>query len=279
MVASRESFLKPRIVKDFLVHYDGSPIPPRRDIAENVLEEMGVPTESKASTLDFIVGEAKQLKLVEEIKDKIYVSLDGAAMTAHTDESSVDDSEQGEPDKPKELVHAYIKENKPAEDVGKHDYGTTTGTNRRVFITHGKNKGLIEPIKKLLGFGELQQVVSVEKQTVSLSVPDKVMSDMRSCGAAIIHVEDELRLIDSSAKEHVVLNPNVLIEIGAAMALFGKRFILIVKEGVELPSNLQGLYQVRYRGETLDGDATIRLLESINDIKNHPIPDRYSTST
>jgi len=104
------------------------------------------------------------------------------------------------------------------------------------------------------------------------TVPDKVMNDMRSSGAAIIHVEDEVRLLDGSANEHIVLNPNVLIEIGAAMALFGRRFILFVKEGITLPTNLQGLYEVRYKGETLDGEATIKLLEAINDIKNHPLP-------
>ena len=90
---------------------------------------------------------------------------------------------------------------------------------------------------------------------------------MRSCGAAIIHVEDELRLIDNKTKEHVVLNPNVLIEIGAAIALYGKRFILLVKSGVELPSNLQGLFQVKYEGDSLDGAATIKLLEAINEMK------------
>lgn len=94
------------------------------------------------------------------------------------------------------------------------------------------------------------------------------MTDMRSCGGAIIHVEDELRLIDSDAKEHVVLNPNVLIEIGAAMGLYGKKFILLVKDGVSLPSNLQGLYEVRYEGDSLDGEATIQLLEAINAMKS-----------
>ena len=68
----------------------------------------------------------------------------------------------------------------------------------------------------------------------------------------------------------------MLIEIGAAMALYGRRFILLVKEGIKLPSNLQGLYEVRYRGDALDGDATIKLLEAINDIKNHPLPSHTS---
>ena len=57
------------------------------------------------------------------------------------------------------------------------------------------------------------------------------------------------------------------------MALYGKRFILLVRDDVQLPSNLQGLYQVRYSGEKLDSDVTIKLLQAISDIKNYPLPN------
>jgi predicted nucleotide-binding protein len=43
---------------------------------------------------------------------------------------------------------------------------------------------------------------------------------------------------------------------------------LLVKEGVKLPSNLQGLYEVRYSGDSLDGTVTIKLLEAINAMKS-----------
>jgi predicted nucleotide-binding protein len=141
-----------------------------------------------------------------------------------------------------------------------------------VFITHGKNRDLVEPIKKLLEYGELEPVVSVDRQSVSKPVPEKVLDDMRGSGAAIIHVDADRTILDKDGNEHVLLNPNVLIEIGAAMAFYGRRFILLVREGVKLPSNLQGLYEVRYSGETLDATATIRLLEAIKDIKNYALP-------
>jgi len=143
---------------------------------------------------------------------------------------------------------------------------------RRVFITHGKDRALVEPIKKLLEYGELEPVVSVERSSVSKPVPEKVMEDMRGAGAAIIHVDAERTVKDEEGNEHVIINPNVLIEIGAAMAIYGRRFILLVRDGVKLPSNLQGLFEVRHRGDTLDADATIRLLEAMKDIKNHPLP-------
>ncbi len=153
------------------------------------------------------------------------------------------------------------------------------GRLRKVFITHGKNKAFITPIRDLLSFGQLEAIVSVERESGAQPVPDKVMNDMRSCGAAIIHIEDEMRLVDvADTKQHVVLNQNVLIEIGAAMALYGRRFVLLVKEGVELPSNLRGLYEVRYGGDKLDGEVTIRLLKAINEMKKETLPGSESGS-
>lgn len=270
LVAKREALMKPRVIREFLTQYNGSPIP-KDTIAQNVLGDMGVPDDRTSEVLALIVESAEALGLITEIKGKRYVDLAGV------DPSSPNDNEQnGEEDDgsgPDMVGSVDVSDDPGLDSDSRPEVGAQPArladshTNRRVFITHGKNKKFVDPIKKLLSFGEMEAVVSVEKQSVSQPVPDKVMNDMRSCGAAIIHVEDELLLIDNEAKEHVVLNPNVLIEIGAAMALYGKRFILLVKNGVKLPSNLQGLYEVRYEGESLDGNATIQLLEAINEMK------------
>jgi predicted nucleotide-binding protein len=139
---------------------------------------------------------------------------------------------------------------------------------KRVFITHGRNQTIVEQIKKMLRFGDFEPVVSVENQTAAKPVPDKVMDDMRSCAAGIVHVGSEMKLLDGDGKEHQMLNPNVLIEIGAAMALYGRAFILLVERGVVLPSNLQGLYEVRYEGDGLDHQSTMALLEAFASFKN-----------
>jgi len=73
--------------------------------------------------------------------------------------------------------------------------------------------------------------------------------------------------------------PNKVIRVNARRAmqqqLYGRRFVLLVKDGVQLPSNLQGLCDVRYSGKLMDVDSNIRLLEAISDIQNHPIQDRH----
>lgn len=272
--AKREALLKPRVIGEFLRKYADAPVP-REDIALNVLQEMGVPKDRTKTVLELMLSGAASVGLFKDIKGKRYVSLDGVPVSAaSTSDDDTDDDEAEVP--PHTAPHITLVPTPHASAVPQSiDVQRAT---KRVYITHGKNRTFVDPIKKLLTFGELEAVVSVERPSVSQPVPDKIMNEMRSCGAAIIHVDAELKLLDTDANEHIILNPNVVMEIGAAMALFGRRFILLVKDGIKLPSNLQGSFEVRYTGENLDGDATVRLLEAIRDIKNHPMPDRYSTT-
>ncbi|MGB2752081.1 MAG: TIR domain-containing protein [Pyrinomonadaceae bacterium] len=271
--ARREAVLKPRVIGELLRKYEGSPLP-RHDIAMNVLEDMGVPQSRTETVYNLVIESARSVGLLRSIKDKEYVDLSGLPapkndqLAPDFEELSQDDSVYLPGSEMDQRPATFTAPAAPAVATGTLD----SGLGRRVFITHGKDKAFIDPIKKLLAFGEMIPIVSVERESVSKPVPEKVMDDMRMCGAAIIHVADEVRLMDKDAKEHVVINANVLIEIGAAMALYGQRFILLVKDGVELPSNLQGLYQVRYQGDVLDGPATIQLLEAINNMKSVAIP-------
>jgi hypothetical protein len=52
------------------------------------------------------------------------------------------------------------------------------------------------------------------------------------------------------------------------MALWGDNFILLVEEGAKLPSNLQGVYEVRYQGSTPDHDTTMKLLRAFKEFKS-----------
>jgi predicted nucleotide-binding protein len=270
--ARREAVLRPRVLGEFLRKYSGGSLP-RQDIALNVLQDLGVPRDRSDAVHQLIIESARSVGFIREIKGKSFVDLSGVSVSINGDEQPIDD--EGEKSENGHQEHADSRANvHPPLVTPVSSQAISNQDARRVFVTHGRNKTFLDPIKRLLAFGEMTPVVSVERQSVSKPVPDKVMDDLRGCGAAIIHVDEELRLVDKDANEHVVINPNVLIEIGAAMALFGRRFILLVKKGLTLPSNLQGLYEVRYDGDSLDGDATIRLLEAINDIKNNPLPSR-----
>ena len=142
---------------------------------------------------------------------------------------------------------------------------STTITGNRVFITHGRNRKILEQVKELVAYGKFEPVVAMEHETAAKPVPKKVMDDMRKCKAAVIHVSAEGVLYDEEGNKVPQVNENVLIEIGAAMALYDSKFVLLVEEGLNLPSNLQGLYECRYEGDELNMPATMKLLKAFSE--------------
>lgn len=172
-------------------------------------------------------------------------------------------------------VDQYADDEEPEVDVDDGDTAfkppnatsATATFNNKVFITHGKNKKVLEQIKEIVSYGAYQPIVAQENETIAKPVPEKVMDDMRGCSAAVIHVSSEGTYKDLSGKERAKINDNVLIEIGAAMALYKRNFILLVEDGLELPSNLQGLYQCRYSGDELGMEATMKLLKAFKEFR------------
>lgn len=260
IAAMREAVLKPKVINEFLTKYNGAALP-QKHIGLNVIEAMSVPKSATERAWDMIVENAEALGLFIDINGKRYVKLDAPAQPLMKPAVS---GKVGEPEPEAEAE---------AESNGGGSYSvaeapvippkppTDPTTNNKVFITHGKNQAVVEQIKKILTYGKFEPIVSAQREAVSMPVPEKVMADMRSCSAAIVHVGLEKVLIDEQGNQFPQINSNVLIEIGAAMALYPKRYVLLVEKGVTLPSNLQGLYEVRYEGEQLEFDATMKLLE------------------
>ena len=66
---------------------------------------------------------------------------------------------------------------------------TTTSAaalNNRVFISHGKNRKVVDQLKTVIGYGNFEPVVSIDNETVSKPLSDKVLDDMRSCSFALL---------------------------------------------------------------------------------------------
>jgi predicted nucleotide-binding protein len=271
LAAKREAILRPRVPREFLTRYNEAKLPPEH-IARNVLEELGVPQEKTAEVHTLILEGAQEVGFLREVKGHRYVDLDSTVQAAVND-TPAGGSQPESKDDPAPLPAAKVT---PTVTPAAAPSGTPAQApavaplkhTSRVFITHGKNQDIVNQLKELLTFGGFTPVIAIESETVSKPLPDKVMDEMRTCSAAVIHVGGEQRMIDADGKEHLMLNQNVLIEIGAAMALYGRKFILLVEKGAKLPSNLQGLYEVRYDGGKLDYESTMRLLKAFNDFRS-----------
>jgi hypothetical protein len=267
-----EAVLKPTILNQFFHKYNNAKFP-KDIIGENVLKlEFKVPSEDAKKVLELIKTNGKFVGIIHETKTGPYVFIDNPGISAKENgddeqkklDSNGDKGNMEGDELPDELLKK-LNFKKPDSLISDPPLGNEKP---KVFISHGKNKKVVEQLKEILTFGQFEVIVSVEKETTAISVPDKVFSDMRNCNAAVIHVEGEKELLDKEGNTHHIINENVLIEIGAAIALYGKKFILLCESSLKLPSNLQGLYRCNYEGKELSYDATMKLLKAFNDFRN-----------
>jgi len=265
--------MKPSILADFYRQYDNNKLP-KPEIALNVLQKKGIPAERLKSAWEILESNAARTNMIRVIGGSDYIFLDrnGNAINAIEAPSSSDKdmvNEQSEDinasfDVPSEVLQRMnitppISETLPV--VSKKE-------KPNIFISHGKNNAtIVGQLKELLLYGQMEPIVSVERETTAIPVPDKVFDDMRNCDAGIIHIDLEEVPYGDGAQKYSRLNENVLIEIGAAIALYGKRVILLCKKGTVLPSNLQGLYRCEYEGHQLDYAATMKLLKTMQELR------------
>lgn len=132
---------------------------------------------------------------------------------------------------------------------------------QKVFISHSKNQTIVEQIKTILEFGQFKSVIAEEVETASIPIPEKVFGLMKQCNSAIINISADEKEKDPQGTYRV--NPNVLIEIGAAFLAYDKRVVLLTDRRVPLPSNLQGLYRCEYEGDELSFSTSIKLQKAL----------------
>jgi Predicted nucleotide-binding protein containing TIR-like domain len=264
VTARREAILKPRVQREFFEKYRRAKLPTDL-IAANVLKSMSLPADRVQSALEIIKANGRYAGFIRDIPTGSFVSLDSPSIPSPTATTEFSELHAVPVSTPNGRTEGAFPFSEPSSfEVVKSSPHVFDPKTDRVFITHGKQKSIVTQLKELLTFGKFEPVVSVERESTAIPVPEKVFEDMRSCGAGVIHVGAEGKYLDKDGNEHAKLNDNVLIEIGAAMALYGKKVILLVEEGVALPSNLQGLYRCEFTGDRLEYEATMKLLKTFS---------------
>jgi hypothetical protein len=131
---------------------------------------------------------------------------------------------------------------------------------QRVFITCRAGAKILEQVKELVAFGQFEPIVFRRDETAPVPLLESLMEQMRGCDTAIVEVDANVLPREAEPR----IQANALIEIGAAMALYGRNFVLLVEDSVVLPSNLQGLCECRYRGDELNIPGMIELLRAFS---------------
>jgi hypothetical protein len=249
LAAKREAFLRPRIIREFLTQYDGSPLP-REDIGQNVLEEMGVPANATGRTRELIISSAVELGLITEINDTKYVDLDGATSPEMSDS---EDTEAVEDDSP-EIV---LDSPPPAPTPEPSPKSRPTA----IFVG-GRRGQARDQLEKLLAEYGIPCRVAEDEANKGRPIPQKVKETMQECGAAILVFTADEEYRDDDGNPVWKPSDNIVHELGAASVLYEDRIIVFKEERVQLASNFESIGFIEFS----DGLLTAKVNELLREL-------------
>jgi len=253
----RQALETPDVFKEFLNSINGRVIPPEDVCKSTLIRDSHILKEDADACYAVLNKNIQELKLSQpNTQGTPYLRLDKLSATLLT--SPV--TEEGKTEGVTEQI-GVIEE--PEKITPKES--TQTKTIPRVFISHSKNKKILEQLKEMLKFGEFEFRIAEEKETTAIPISEKVFGLMRECNCAIINIsaDDEMKQADDSYR----INENVLIEIGGAFIHYDKRVILLVDKRLTLPSNLHGLYRCEYEGDELSWTVAMKLQKTLAEFK------------
>ena len=245
------------IFQRFFTNFNNGKVP-RKDLLMNTLHrDFGISASDTEACYEIIMKNAKELDILTEIKGSQYFQLDKLSsvqkevMTEESEEEELQEKEEIE-ERPAEAIEEIKKE--------------PMAFRPKVFISHSKNKKIVNQIKEILNFGQFDHVIAEERETAAIPISEKVFGSMSDCNCAIINISaDEHKNEDDEFR----INQNVLIEIGAAFLKYNKKVILLVdKRLVEcVPSNLHGLYRCEYQGDELSFETAMKLQKALTSFR------------
>lgn len=149
--------------------------------------------------------------------------------------------------KTKDVFKDYLTEIKEEilekdEESEKTAHTKLSHQNNKVFVVHGHDEALKEKVARLLEKQGLEAIILSEQANKGETIIEK-FEENSDVGAAIcLFTGDDIGKEKSEAVEKQRARQNVVYEAGYFMGKLGReRVIMLVDEGIELPSDLQGV--------------------------------------
>ena len=149
--------------------------------------------------------------------------------------------------KTKDIFKDYLTEIKEEmlekdEESEKTAHTTLSHQNNKVFVVHGHDEALKEKVARLLEKQGLEAIILSEQANKGKTIIEK-FEENSDVGAAIcLFTGDDIGKEKSEAVEKQRARQNVVYEAGYFMGKLGReRVIMLVDNGIELPSDLQGV--------------------------------------
>jgi len=175
--ALKEAALKPTILESFYRQYNKNKMP-KQDTAHSLLKGKGVPSDRVDSVWEIIKANAKATNMLRLIGGSEYIFLDSTETSSsetnqNPSSSSAVESEIDNTDVEGDVSADFLQNVNSPQQQANTTRLTRNNEKLKIFISHGKNSSaILGQLKELLIYGQMEPVISVERERTAIPVPD-----------------------------------------------------------------------------------------------------------
>jgi len=112
----------------------------------------------------------------------------------------------------------------------------------KIFIVHGHDEALKQSVARLIEKQNIEAIILSEKANKGKTIIEKLEENSDVGCAICLFTPDDIGKANKETNYKLRARQNVVLETGYFMGKLGREFIVyLAKEGLELPSDLQGV--------------------------------------
>jgi Predicted nucleotide-binding protein containing TIR-like domain len=241
-----EAALRPDVFRRVYEYYRGKKLPESQFFANTLVREFNIPKDGVDRFVEVFTSNVEYLGLVKDGSTGKWLSSEMVPLSDASSEkrSSVDEAAPTE--------FSEVLRPKPVSSVPMDVLRTQKNA---IFIGHGKDKGPLEQLKKILDEYHLPYKVAEDEANKGRPISQKVADTMRECGAAILIFTADEEFTDKNGNAIYRPSENVVFELGAAGVLYDARIIIFRDSRVQFPSNFKEIGYMTFDAGQLSAKA------------------------
>lgn len=256
--ALRKAALRPRVFKQFFSAYADHKVPSGQMLPKVLESDYGVHAEHASECAEIIVANGTFADIIRDIGGSPHILLDTEAITADEPPAKEEpDEEDVAPSTDRPIGDERQSAERPPPDE------VPPAPPKAIFVGHGKNRGPVEKLRKILTSFQIPHKIVVEEANLGRPIPQKVKETMLQCGSAILIFTRDEKFQDADGLEIWRPSENVVFELGAASYAYENRVVIFKEKGIDFPTNFESIGYIEFEEDSIEAKTTELLKELI----------------
>ena len=255
VAALRQAAMRPKTFGDFYRAYADRKLPSSDMMKKILVAEYGVDQPNAVDCASIITDNGRFVDIIRDISGSAHVLLDAETAAPMPEQQSEED------DAGSEATNGAVATAVVAVPAAAPS-AVEPPDRRAIFVGHGKKRGPLEKLQKILSSFQIPHKVVVQEANLGRPISQKVKQTMQECGSAILIFTCDEKFHDESGKEIWRPSENVVYELGAASYQYEDRVVIFKEKGLTFPTNFQSVGYIEFEEEHLDA-KTMDLLKEL----------------